>query len=301
MHVDVNYRILLVDDESLNIESLAHCLDDVGFQLFVADRGNEALNLSISEKPDVVLLNWRLPDMDGIQILKKLKKMPETEDIPVVILSASILSAENIYMAFKNGAIDVIRKPFDVVELCSRIKSLFVRAQNSKNHYERLSMIYKQEYEQEVLKNRILASEIEKSKDKVSFNSTRMIKYTEMNERMVADIKLLSDKLGNEGVAAVSDIINKYTLGAQKMTWTEFERLFDSVNNCFFAHLVSDFPSLTPHEKKLCAYYRMNFSTKEIATLTYSTHGAVRKARNRLRKKLELPQTVSLGTFLQHY
>jgi len=150
-------------------------------------------------------------------------------------------------------------------------------------------------------KNKILELELEKSRDKLIIYSTQIIKYNDMNKRMVADVMMLSDKLGSEGVSAVCNIINKYTLGAYKINWNEFEKLFDTVNSRFFSYLANDFPSLTTNEKKLCAYYRMNLSTKEIATLTYSNYEAVRKARNRLRKKMKLPLNVMLTAFLQQY
>jgi len=296
----MNYRVLLVTAEDMNSDSSQDILLKLGFQLFTANGENEAMDLTLLLKPDLLLIDWSMSSPEGFPIIKRLKENHTTADIPVIVISSHKPSTKDIQVAFNAGAIDIIRKSYDLVELRTRIKSITSQSGHSQKNDDQLPII-KDDYELLVQKNKILELELEQCHDKLLTYSLQIVKYNEMNKLMVADVLLLLDKLGSDGCTAVCNIINKYTLGANKIHWNEFEKLFDIVNNRFFSYLSGDFPTLTTNEKKLCAYYRMNLSTKEIATLTYSSHGAVRKARNRLRKKIEIPSNVSLSAFLQMY
>jgi len=300
--MDIHYRILIVDNELLNMDSLKdNSVSNIRFHFFTSCDYKNVVDLAISLSPDLIMLNWILPGFDGISSVKKLKENLITTNIPVIIISDQELSQEDLQIAFDAGAIDNICKPFRISKLRVSIKTIM----NMTRHFEKISNPFpfmdKYSHELTVQKYKMLEIELEQLRNKLLNYSKQILKYNEMNRRMVADVLSLSDKLGNNGVTDVCRIINKYTLGAYKLNWNEFEKLFDTVNNRFFSYLSSDFPSLTTNEKKLCAYYRMNLSTKEISTLTYSSHGAVRQARNRLRKKIGIPSSVSLSTFLQIY
>jgi CheY-like chemotaxis protein/DNA-binding CsgD family transcriptional regulator len=300
MNIDINYKILLVDDEQFNLKFLKCCFSNLGLRLFTTKDDNEAVNLTMTLKPDQVFVNWMREGLDGLEIVKRLKADPNMANIPVIIFPAEMFSIKGLQIAFDAGIVDFIN-PYSKDGVHARTKLMACMTKECRKNCEQLSIIYKQDYELMEQKNKILELELEKSRDKLIIYSTQIIKYNDMNKRMVADVMMLSDKLGSEGVSAVCNIINKYTLGAYKINWNEFEKLFDTVNSRFFSYLANDFPSLTTNEKKLCAYYRMNLSTKEIATLTYSNYEAVRKARNRLRKKMKLPLNVMLTAFLQQY
>ena len=112
-------RILVVDDEPQIHRFLGPALTASGYETLRADRGDEALRLAASRAPDAILLDLGLPDMDGHEVLAKLR---EFTDVPIIILSARDREAEKI-AALDAGADDYIEKPFGLGELLARIRT----------------------------------------------------------------------------------------------------------------------------------------------------------------------------------
>lgn len=107
-------RILIADDEKNMIWALKKALKDENYKLITASDGMEAFNMAASEEPDLMLLDLRMPKMNGLEVLKKLKE--EDRNIPVVMITAHG-TMESAIEAMKLGAIDYISKPFDIDEL----------------------------------------------------------------------------------------------------------------------------------------------------------------------------------------
>ncbi len=118
-------QILIVDDSPANIRTLANLLV-ADYELIIATTGPEALALAApdraEEAPDLILLDVIMPDMDGYEVLRRLRATPATEEVPVIFVTASTDEAtlENAFMA---GANDYIRKPVSRTELMARIHS----------------------------------------------------------------------------------------------------------------------------------------------------------------------------------
>lgn len=115
-------RILIVDDEPLNIDYLEQELEDLGYEVLSARNGQEALEFVEVESPDMILLDIMMPIMDGFDVLARLKAEKQWRDIPVVIISA-LSDMENVVKGIELGAEDYLPKPFDPVLLQARIKS----------------------------------------------------------------------------------------------------------------------------------------------------------------------------------
>jgi len=113
-------RILVVEDEEDIVNLVAHHLREEGYEVTTCTRGDEAVAAARSEKPDLITLDIRLPGKDGFEVLQDLKADPETEDIPVVILSV----VPDTDKAYRLGAIDYISKPVDEQRLVSAIHSI---------------------------------------------------------------------------------------------------------------------------------------------------------------------------------
>ncbi len=114
-------KILVVDDEE-NIRKLVHynlILD--GYDVIMAVDGKEGLEKAIQEKPDLILLDIMMPEMDGLEVCSRLKKNPETRDIPIFMLSAKG-QMQDLEDAFEMGADNYITKPFDVDKLSEIIQ-----------------------------------------------------------------------------------------------------------------------------------------------------------------------------------
>lgn len=123
------YNVLVVDDVSENIQVLGGILYPKGFNISMAQSGREALNIVARKPPDVILLDVMMPEMDGFEVCKQLKSMPESKDIPVIFITANS-QPEDIAKAFELGAADYITKPFDPSELCSRVFTQLERRSN---------------------------------------------------------------------------------------------------------------------------------------------------------------------------
>ena len=116
---DVGRRVLIVDDEERIVQSIAGVLEDEGFQVAAAKSGEEAIGVFQKEEPDIVLLDIWMPEMDGIEVLKKLKRM--SADCQVIMISghATISTA---MAAVKLGAFDFIEKPLSLDVLLTTIR-----------------------------------------------------------------------------------------------------------------------------------------------------------------------------------
>ncbi|MEM9264631.1 MAG: EAL domain-containing protein [Cyanobacteria bacterium P01_F01_bin.13] len=113
---------MVVDDDPANIEFLTAVLDQHGYEICSALDGTTAINLVEETQPDLVLLDIKMPEMDGYQVCLALKANPLTQAIPVIFLSA-MAQAEDKVRAFSVGGIDYIPKPFQAAELLARVKN----------------------------------------------------------------------------------------------------------------------------------------------------------------------------------
>ncbi len=114
-------QILVVDDEPQIHRFLTPALAAAGYETLRAERGGEALRLAAARAPDVILLDLGLPDMDGQEVLVRLR---EFSSVPIIVLSARDREAEKI-KALDAGADDYVEKPFGLGELLARIRTVF--------------------------------------------------------------------------------------------------------------------------------------------------------------------------------
>lgn len=115
--------ILVADDDPLIIRLLEHRLRHRGYDVISAPDGETALDLAIREKPDLILLDGRMPGLDGFEVLRRLKENPETIQIPVVMLTARSQEGD-IVDGLTSGAADYMVKPFIPEELIARIQRI---------------------------------------------------------------------------------------------------------------------------------------------------------------------------------
>ena len=115
-----DYTILAVDDIATNIMLLKAVLSRAKYKIVTASGGFEAMEKVAEVNPDLILLDIMMPDLDGYEVLKRLKADPAHEDIPVIFLTA-LHNPEDIVKGFKFGASDYISKPFNHEELITRV------------------------------------------------------------------------------------------------------------------------------------------------------------------------------------
>ncbi|MFA6758693.1 MAG: hybrid sensor histidine kinase/response regulator [Bacteroidales bacterium] len=115
-----DYSVLIIDDVDANVLLLKLLISKAGYKILTATNGQEAIKLVEENNPDLILLDIMMPIMDGHEVAKKLKEMPDKANIPIIFLSA-LSSTEDIVKGFKLGAADYITKPFNKEELLTRI------------------------------------------------------------------------------------------------------------------------------------------------------------------------------------
>ncbi len=114
--------VLIVDDIAENIQVLGNILDEHDIEFSYASGGKEALEAIDFNKPDLLLLDINMPEMNGFEVCEKLKKDPATKNIPVIFLTAKT-DREDIVKGLTIGAVDYVTKPFNPQELISRVKT----------------------------------------------------------------------------------------------------------------------------------------------------------------------------------
>lgn len=119
--------ILIVEDEAAIHQLLEYNLKAEGFRTRVVETGEEVHMAISDEMPDLVLLDWMLPGLSGIEVCKLIRARPETQTLPVVMLTARGEESERV-RGLATGADDYIVKPFSVPEVLARVRSILRRA-----------------------------------------------------------------------------------------------------------------------------------------------------------------------------
>lgn len=114
--------VLVVEDEGAQREVLQYNLEAEGFAVVVADNGEDALLLVQEEQPDLLVLDWMLPRVSGIEVCRQVKADPATRSIPIIMLSARSEEADRV-RGLETGADDYVVKPYSVVELMARLRT----------------------------------------------------------------------------------------------------------------------------------------------------------------------------------
>lgn len=131
-------KILIVDDEPAIRDLLSFNLLQNGYTVYEADNGKDALALVEKENPDLVLLDLMLPEIDGLEVCRRLKANSLTKDIAIIMLTAKKDEIDKI-LGLELGADDYVTKPFSVREVMSRIKAVLRRRESHQGE----SMLYK--------------------------------------------------------------------------------------------------------------------------------------------------------------
>lgn len=118
--------VLIVEDEAAIVTLLRYNLEREGFRVYSTDDGEEAITMVKEYKPDIIVLDWMLPSMSGIDVCKQLRWNNDTKSTPIIMLSARGEEADRI-RGLDAGADDYLTKPFSPAELIARIRAVFRR------------------------------------------------------------------------------------------------------------------------------------------------------------------------------
>jgi two-component system phosphate regulon response regulator PhoB len=169
-------RILIVEDEEDIAGLIAHHMEAAGFSVAVAHDGAVALKELEKRLPDLILLDLMLPDMDGTELCKNLKRKESTRSIPIIMVTAKAEEVDRI-VGLELGADDYVVKPFSTRELTLRVKGVLKRLKSSKEDLR-------------VLKHGVLMLDVDAHKVTISG------KHVELT---LTEFKLLEELLENKG------------------------------------------------------------------------------------------------------
>jgi DNA-binding response OmpR family regulator len=127
--MDTQRTIMVVDDNPDIITIVKTILEGKGYQVLSASGGQELLNLLTDRKPDLIILDIMMPEMDGLEVLGRLKAVAETASVPVILLTAKV-QYEDVLGGYKLGADYYITKPFTSTQLVNGINLLLGESKN---------------------------------------------------------------------------------------------------------------------------------------------------------------------------
>lgn len=181
-------KILIVDDVSVNIEILQNIIADAGYQSLCASGVKEALEVMSSDMPQLILSDFYMPEINGLEFCKMLKSNPRTRDIPFIFITVENSSKEK-KEAFLAGAVDFIPKPFDWTETIMRINNQLnsYKIKLEMEDYNRMmhKMVKEQKEQMEKEQENVLIA-LAKVLEKVSVNRGKHMQRVGYNSRMLA-------------------------------------------------------------------------------------------------------------------
>lgn len=123
-------HILVVEDEPSQREVMAYNLEAEGYRVSRADHGEEALLIVAEDPPDVIVLDWMMPHLSGIEVCRRIKTNPDTRAIPIIMLSARTEEVDRV-RGLETGADDYVVKPYSVSEFMARVRAQLRRVRPS--------------------------------------------------------------------------------------------------------------------------------------------------------------------------
>jgi DNA-binding response OmpR family regulator/DNA-binding CsgD family transcriptional regulator len=286
-------KILIADDEPINIQNLFDALASENYQIFIASNGNMAVQIAINQIPDAIIMDWDMPLLNGIEAVKILRKTQQTKDIPIIMATGKMTTVVNLKTALEAGANDYIRKPFDNIEIIARVKSMVKLNIEHKKNIELEKEIYFQ-------KIKAINEELERNKKSLTSITLKLIQGSELNIKQMEDLIELKNISNDEGKKIINQVICRYRANSKQKNWEEFEILFEKVHKSFYDQIIEKYPDLTANERKICAFIKLNMSSKDISAITFQSEETLKKARYRLRKKFEIEKETNLVNFIQN-
>lgn len=287
-------KILIVDDEPEFLETIVRITrkSDRPYEIFKANSARMALEIARLKLPDLVITDWEMPQMSGIELIRALKSDTETSHIPVIMCTGRMTASSNLKIAFDSGAVDYIRKPIDEIELIARISSMLMLVNSLKTIHRQKEEILKKD-------NQILQARLDLKNRELTTQTLNVIQKRETLASIIDEL----EKIGKAHSAdpdlgkQLQNLISRITVNSSESNWQYFKHAFEDVNPGFFRKIAAEFPSLTANEIKLCALLKLNMSSKEISLITHQSLRSIEVARYRLRKKLKMDNEESFYSF----
>jgi len=242
-------RVLLVDDNLTNLQVLFQALEEEGYELLVAQSGEEALEIARTARPDLILLDINMPGIDGYETCVRLKDDEETKHAVVIFLSARG-DTEDKVRGLEIGAVDYIGKPFQFEEVVARVRKhleIHDRERQLEQEKEELEVRLGEGFQD--LSDEAVADLIEEGEsEKLEFKSTlRCNLHTEKFDKRMenACLKTLAAYLNSGGGVLVAGVDDEgKALGLEADKFPNEDKLLLHLNTLIMNHLGGEFAQL---------------------------------------------------------
>jgi len=151
-----------------------------------------------------------------------------------------------------------------------------------------------------VMQIELIGRELESYQKTVTAATLKLIQNSERDSQTIERLLEIEENTNPAGKQKLNNLISDYKRISYNSNWDEFEILFEKVHHSFYEKLNAQYPTLTANERKICAFLKLNMSSKEIAQITFQSEEALKKARLRLRQKLEISRETNLVVCLQN-
>ncbi len=273
-------KILIVDDHPDNIHLIAEIIKASfpNTRLFQAIRVDTAMELCTWNSFDLIVSDWEMPEKTGIDLIRLLKAEPSMRHIPVIIVTAIMLTPENLEIALAAGAHDYIRSPVDPLELTARVSAAL-----------KLSQCHLQEI---------------KEKDRQLMEKTLIhVKNNEFHSELIRQLQPLLEicKNDQEVKETIGHILASIEQRVREDSWKSFEVAFENIHGNFTRNLLVSHPCLTKSERRLCILLKLDMNTKEIAAMLFQSPESLKVSRSRLRTRLGMTEEDSFHSYLSKF
>jgi DNA-binding response OmpR family regulator/DNA-binding CsgD family transcriptional regulator len=277
--------VLIANDKKTDLLIIESCLSgsETPIEVIKALNGEEAYELAQTEKPDLIVMDWDMPVLDGISAIKQLKSSSNTSEIPVIMLTAVNRSSDNLKTALSAGAIDFVRYPIDEIEFLARVKSVL-----------RMNQYYREKVKAENEAKKLLKAQVDlKNRELAALTLNSLYK-----KNLILKLKKKLSSISQKCPEANEILFVLNYFDENEEDWNIFRDYFEAVHNGFFDRLSAVHSELTPNEKRLCAYLRIGLNSNEISKLLSISKEGIKKNRYLLRKKMGLQTGESLEDFI---
>jgi len=297
-----HFKMLIIDDSSYDRYLYRTYLNCYDFEFSELSSGEGIIEFLAEKTPDLIILDWRMPGIDGLETLKMIKYDDRYKEIPVIVITG-LEDEEVIKQAFEFGSVDFLEKPINQIELNSRVKKALNLYSIKKELVER-----KKELEQEIeiasKKQQDYENELEKRKRKMltlELDSSKRKNQLDILKKDLADMQELVSSEQDYGTLLKK--VRRLKQGVEAITaeddaWEEFKRVFETIHPDFFKKLLRYNSKLTPLDLKHGAFLKMHLTNYEVAQILGIEVRSVEMHKFRLKKKLELSKNDSLGEFI---
>ncbi len=312
-------KVLIIEDEHELRNSVQEMLFYENFQTATAENGQRGVEVAEEVKPDIILCDILMPDMNGFQVLEKLNSKKSFSGIPFIFLTA-LNERADFRHGMELGADDYLTKPFSRDELLNAISSRIRKVSEQEAYLEmRIAEIEKEvnnrlggiqneldekkkslskvSSEKEQIGYKLQAKEMELMLEALRTIETNnkiqelklIIEKESQSVKLTGKIKMLFDELKNK-INEKKILLNSLTI---------FQLRFNRVYPNFVTNISSRFSFLTQYEIAFVSAHLMGLSTSQIADLLNISDGSVRKSRYRLKKKMGLNKDENFVSFIQ--